>query len=42
MAKHGKKFVDATRRFDRERLYPPVEALDLVKSLASRNFDETV
>jgi large subunit ribosomal protein L1 len=40
--KHGKKFVDATRRYDRERLYSPGEALDLVKSLATRSFDETV
>jgi large subunit ribosomal protein L1 len=39
---HGKKFVDATKRYDREQLYPPNEALDLVKSLATRNFDETV
>jgi large subunit ribosomal protein L1 len=42
MTKHGKKFTDATRRFDRERLYPATEALDLVKSLATRKFDETV
>ena len=42
MSKHGKKFTDATRRFDRERLYPATEALDLVKSLATRKFDETV
>ena len=40
--KHGKKFVDATNRYDRERLYTPTEALDLVKSLATRKFDETV
>lgn len=42
MSRHGKKYVDATRRFDRDRLYPPDEAFDLVKSLASHNFDETV
>jgi large subunit ribosomal protein L1 len=42
MTKHSKKFVDATRRYDRERLYPPTEALDLVKSMATHNFDETV
>src|SRR4051794_27365542 len=42
MTKHGKKFTDATRRFDRERLHNPREALDLVKSLATRKFDETV
>jgi large subunit ribosomal protein L1 len=38
----GKKYVDATRKFDRDRLYSPAEAFDLVKSLAKRNFDETV
>jgi large subunit ribosomal protein L1 len=42
MSRKGKKYVDATRRFDRDRLYPPDEAFELVKSLASRNFDETV
>jgi len=38
----GKKYVDSTRKFDRDRLYTPAEAFDLVKSLAKRNFDETV
>jgi large subunit ribosomal protein L1 len=42
MTHRGKKYVDASRRFGRDRLYPPAEALELVKSLASRNFDETV
>jgi len=42
MAPHGKKYLDATRRFDREQLHAAPEALDLVKSLATRNFDETV
>ncbi|HEY3096414.1 MAG TPA: 50S ribosomal protein L1, partial [Acidimicrobiia bacterium] len=42
MSRRGKKYVDASRRFDREQLYPPAEAFELVKSLASRNFDETV
>jgi large subunit ribosomal protein L1 len=40
--KHGKKFVDATKRYDRDQLYPANEALDLVKTLATRKFDETV
>lgn len=39
---HGKKYTDATRRFDRQRLHTPAEALDLVKNLSTRNFDETV
>ncbi|MEZ5171105.1 MAG: 50S ribosomal protein L1 [Acidimicrobiia bacterium] len=38
----GKKYTDATRRYDREHLHEPREALELVKSLATRNFDETV
>jgi large subunit ribosomal protein L1 len=42
MSKHGKKFVDASKRFDRSRVYAPAEALDLVKSLAYAKFDETV
>jgi large subunit ribosomal protein L1 len=41
MAK-GKKYTDALKRFDREQLFTPVEALGLVKSLASATFDETV
>jgi large subunit ribosomal protein L1 len=42
MAQHGKKYTDATRRFDRQQLHGPVEALELVKSLAPASFDETV
>ncbi len=42
MSRTGKKYVDATRKFDRDRLFTPAEAFDLVKSLAKRNFDETV
>ena len=41
MAK-SKKYTDATRRYDREQLHAPDEALGVVKTLASRNFDETV
>jgi large subunit ribosomal protein L1 len=39
---HGKKYKDALRRFDREALHSPAEAVDLVKSLASAGFDETI
>ncbi len=42
MAKHGKKYTDATRRYDRTQLHTSSEAVDLVKSLASAKFDETV
>ena len=38
----GKRYRDATQRYDRERAHPPEEALDLVKSLATAKFDETV
>ena len=38
----GKKYSDATKRYDREALHGPSEALALVKSLASAGFDETV
>ncbi len=41
MAK-GKKYVDASRKYDRERLHEPAEAFGVVKTLATRNFDESV
>jgi large subunit ribosomal protein L1 len=42
MPARGKKYTDAVKRFDRQRLHSPVEAIDLVKSLAPASFDETV
>ena len=41
MAK-GKKFIDATKRFDRDQQFTPTEAVGLVKTLASAGFDESV
>jgi large subunit ribosomal protein L1 len=41
MAK-GKKYRDAATGFDREQLFSPVEALDLVKGLGTAKFDESV
>jgi large subunit ribosomal protein L1 len=38
----GKKYDDSAKRFDRNQLFSPVEALDLAKSLAPAKFDETV
>ena len=35
MAQRGKKYIDATRRFDRAQVHTPAEALELVKSLSS-------
>ncbi|MFN8035000.1 MAG: 50S ribosomal protein L1 [Acidimicrobiia bacterium] len=40
--KHGKKYVDAARTVDRDRLHSPLEAFDLVKAGSKRKFDETV
>ena len=42
MVTTAKKYVDATRKFDAQALHSPVEALDLVKNLASAKFDETI
>src|SRR5262249_18273918 len=42
MTNRSKTLTDAHRKYDRERLYAPAEALDIVKSLATRKFDETV
>ncbi len=38
----GKRYADMLKRFDRARFYSPIEALDLVVSLASAKFDETI
>ncbi len=42
MPKHGKKYQNAAKEIDRSLLYEPVEALEMVKKLASAKFDETV
>lgn len=42
MTTKGKRYRDAARRFDREQLHDPAEGFELVKSLASAGFDETV
>ena len=38
----SKKYVDASRRYDKQAVYQPAEAFDLVKSMSNRKFDETV
>ncbi len=38
----GKKYSDSTKRYDREHLHTPSEALALAKSLATKNFDESI
>jgi large subunit ribosomal protein L1 len=41
VTKH-KKYVDAAKRYDRDQLFSPNEALELAKSLSSAKFDETI
>jgi len=41
MAK-GKKYTDAAKRFDRDQLFTPAEAVDLVKGLGTASFDESI
>ena len=38
----GKKYRDAEKQYDREQFYGPVEAVTLVKTMASAKFDESV
>jgi len=40
--KRGKKYTEAAKRIERQRLYGPIEAVDLVKDLAHASFEETV
>jgi large subunit ribosomal protein L1 len=42
MTTKGKRYADAERRFDRQHLHGPGEAVDVLKSLATAKFDETV
>jgi len=42
MAKHGKKYIEASKQVTADALYEPQEAIELVKKLASAKFDETV
>jgi large subunit ribosomal protein L1 len=39
---HGKKYRASMAQFDRQHLYTPTEAVDLVKASAKASFDETV
>ncbi len=42
MPKNGKRYSDASKDVDRDTLYPPREAITLLKGLPSPKFDETV
>jgi large subunit ribosomal protein L1 len=41
MAK-GKKYTDAAKRYDRDQLFTPAEAVELVKGLGTATFDESI
>jgi large subunit ribosomal protein L1 len=40
--KRGKKYIDVAKQIDREVLYSPEEAIELVKKSAVAKFDETI
>src|SRR5215211_7862981 len=42
MADHGKRFIEANKQVDPEKLYTPREALELLKKVSFAKFDETV
>ena len=42
MAKHSKKYREAAEKVDRNNLYTPDQAIALLKSMPTRNFDEAV
>ena len=42
MAQHGKKYLEAAKLVDRNRLYPPDEAAALVKETTTVAFDATI
>jgi large subunit ribosomal protein L1 len=42
MASHGKKYLEARSKIDRDNLYGPLEAIQLLKEVHFANFDETV
>ena len=42
MPKHGKKYLAAAAKVDRDKSYPPDEAVALAKDTSPANFDATV
>ena len=41
MPKHGKKYQEAAKLIESQKLYDPDEAFELVKKTATAKFDET-
>jgi large subunit ribosomal protein L1 len=42
MASHGKKYQEAAKLVDRERIYPPLEGVELVKQTSTVGFDASI
>ncbi len=42
MSGRGKRFSEALQSFDRDQLYPPGEAIRMVKEMAKAKFDESI
>ncbi len=42
MSNYGKRLEDAEKRYDKQHLHAPAEAIELIKSLGVAKFDETV
>lgn len=42
MPKHGKKYQEAAKKVDPDKLYTPEEGVALLKEVAFANFDETI
>ena len=40
--KHGKKYAESVKLFDKTTLYDPADALDLATKTATAKFDETI
>src|ERR687897_2981491 len=42
MPKHGKKYLEAGKKIDSDKLYAPDEAVSLLRDVAFASFDETI
>ena len=42
MAKHGKRYLDAVKKVEKDTLYDTADAVRLVKELANAKFDESI
>jgi large subunit ribosomal protein L1 len=42
MARHGRRYLEAREKVDREHEYPPAEAIALIKEVHATKFDESV